>query len=361
VIGETEGRTAWVTKVAPSGPQAPILALGCTAGAANCAAVSPLVFASSPIALEYHPYSYLLGATSGAFAGPSAGGDDVLLIKAKLGYRENMGAQAEVGVVEWVRQSGTAADDTATAAVVSDQGDLYVAGRTGLTKVSAAGDVVWVKELLAGVGSLAVDSNGNVLFTSGNQRPAVKPWFGKFAPDGRLLWRKSADAAGSQVVVDQTNAVFLVNTNLAKYTPGGTLLWRRPIGGRLSIGDDGILSVVQGATVTTVAGDTGRILRQRTVTPPAPFVFRGLDLGPAGDFVAYACAVDDHTTLHYWLAKYRVDGALEWDVSWTTYMWEEPITALRFEPESRSVYLFGLMQTEYRGPFARAWRFEIVP
>jgi hypothetical protein len=237
-------------------------------------------------------------------------------------------------------------------------GDLYLAGRTGFGKHAADGSgLLWQKDVLAGVGSMAVDRQDNLLVTSGDQRPGTSPWVSKFAPDGRMLWRLPA-AAGSRVATDEDGNVLLVNTSLSKYTPGGTLIWRRPIGGRLSFGYDGTLYLADGAQVFTIAAATGRTIRIRTMVPAAGYSLQTLEVDPAGSIVALGRSATGDPA--YWIGKLGPTGASLWGVFWEDRSYNE-INALRIGDGSRSVYLFGSYSSDIRGPYARAVRFEVVP
>lgn len=209
---------------------------------------------------------YVLGSTDGRFEGnEAAGGTDVFVAK----------VDAE-GTLQWVRQFGSAADDSSAGAGF-DAGALYVTGFTegafdGLTsagssdafvaKVSAAGDRVWTRQFGSPQSDLgaavAVDAAGNAFVTGesagvlGDQRNlgAADAFVVKYDAQGQLQWSRefgtiAADSAFGVASVEAGNAYVVgfaggvlegaqgvggTDAFIVKYDASGSTHWSRQFG-----------------------------------------------------------------------------------------------------------------------------------
>lgn len=219
---------------------------------------------------------YLAGSTLGALDGNSnAGGEDLCLLKFD-----------PAGTRLWTAQFGTVAGDGANAVAVDGAGNVYIAGFTlgslpganagnsggsdlFLIKYNAAGILQWVRQLgSAGADQargVAVDGAGNIYVTGSTL--ATLPGFGnvnaggedlfllKYDSTGVLQWvRQFGSVAGDQaygVAVGSNGQIFVVGATLgalpgnaslggsdaflASYTSEGTRQWIRQFG---SVGFD---------------------------------------------------------------------------------------------------------------------------
>jgi hypothetical protein len=201
------------------------------------------------IAVDAAANVYAAGITDGALGGPSAGGRDAWVKKLNGD-----------GVEQWVRQYGTAGEDTAEGVAVDSAGNVYVAGWTQgnlggtsagsmdiyLRKLDASGAVLWTRQVgnssFEVAHGVAVDSAGNVLvlgFTNGTLG--------------------AASVGGTDLVV-------------LKYTPAGSLLWTQQLG--TAVGDSDVevavgpldaiyaLGHTTGAIEGTSAGSTDVFVRK---------------------------------------------------------------------------------------------------
>jgi hypothetical protein len=233
--------------------------------------------------------------------------------------------------LQWARQPGTAAADSAQAGVAAGgEGSVYISGGTDgslggpnagaqdafLAKYDAAGGLVWTRQLGTNKADssrdLAIDRQGN-LFISGNTSGSLgSPLTGtndafvaKYDDTGTFLWArqlgvKDKSTSSSGVSTDGLGNVYISGTTLgildasgtdalggndafvAKYSSDGSHLWTRQIG---STGNEfGTMVSADGLGNVYLAGRTNGSLG---------------GLNEPGDFDA-------------WLAKYTADGNRQW-------------------------------------------------
>ncbi len=148
---------------------------------------------------------YLSGSTDGGLAGPNAGNNDVWLARYDSG-----------GNQLWIRQFGTSGDDSAFAAALDGSGGVYVAGPTfgglggfnaGLTdpwlaRYDGAGNQTWIRQF----GTVAFDTPSAAapdgvggVYLSGNTRGSL----GGPNAGSADVWLARYDSAGNQTWISQ--------------------------------------------------------------------------------------------------------------------------------------------------------------
>jgi hypothetical protein len=153
------------------------------------------------------------GTTGGALGGPSAGGNDVFVLKLDPSGR-----------TLWARQLGGAEDELAMAAATDPFGNVLVAYQTAprggsttgsfVAKLDPSGATSWVRELtatgdgaLVNVSAVASDPSGNVLVAGRTNGVVMGPGVNaglddafvvKLDPAGELVWRRQVGTAASE-------------------------------------------------------------------------------------------------------------------------------------------------------------------
>jgi Beta-propeller repeat len=180
------------------------------------------------VAVDGAGSAYVTGRTSDDLGGPSAGKDDMFLVK----YDAS-------GTLLWKRQLGSQWKDQGTSVAVDDLGGVYVAGRTQgtlgatglagddvfLAKYDASGTLLWIGQEGTeredrGFG-VAVDGAGNAYVTGFTERSLGGPSAGgsdifllKYNASGTLLWKRQAgtseDEVAWDVAVDSTGNAHIV-------------------------------------------------------------------------------------------------------------------------------------------------------
>jgi hypothetical protein len=156
------------------------------------------------IALDAMGNPYLSGFTEGSLGGTNAGGIDAFIAKFD-----------DAGNMQWVKQLGSAMNDSSNAVAVDATGNTYFGGRTsgnlggtlkGLTdgflaKFDAAGNSIWTKSIgtgdFASIHGVAVDLFGNILVGGESFAGVDRAGIAKFSPSGTLLWSKAIGAVRS--------------------------------------------------------------------------------------------------------------------------------------------------------------------
>lgn len=185
--------------------------------------------ATHSVAADLTGNVYVVGYTSGNFAGPNTGGRDGFLTKISA-----------AGVHQWSRQFGTTQSVEATDVTVDFQGNVLVAGLTE--------------------GSLASPNAGS-----------ADAFVSKFSPEGQQLWTKqfgtvqrdesygvTTDAQGGIYVAGFTDGNLAGQIGgrdafLAKYDSAGSPVWKRQFG---SMGFDEITDVAADEAGVYVSGAT---------------------------------------------------------------------------------------------------------
>ncbi len=294
-------------------------------------------------------------------------------------------APAAAQELQWVRQMGTAGYDWANGVAVDNAGNVYITGMVAgitadgpgfgsgyifLAKYTAAGEVLWTRQIGAGTGDgargVAVDGAGNVYITGLAAGDLAGPAAGggdifvaKYDAMGTQLWIRQTgtsaydDATG--VAVDGAgNAYICGNTFgdlggpiagdgsqrdvfLAKYDASGALLWIRQTG---RTGPDEATGVavdrtgnayITGTTYGSLGGpliggtdffllkydSQGILLWSRQNGGPSYEDARGVAVDSAGSAYVTGLTVGSFARpnpvgMDYFLAKYDAVGTLLW-------------------------------------------------
>ena len=211
---------------------------------------------------------YISGYTSfGSLGGPNAGGADAFLAK-----------YSAAGSLLWTRQLGTGSDDLGLGVSADGLGNVYISGWTWgslggpstgernafLAKYSAAGSLLWTRQLGTTLGStfvtnyvsVSADGLGNAYISgttlgslSGPNAGHEDAFLAKYDATGSLLWTRqlgttsydyssgvSADGLGNAYISGTTHGSLSgpnagnYDAFLAKYDAAGGLLWTRQLG-----------------------------------------------------------------------------------------------------------------------------------
>jgi len=230
---------------------------------------------------------YTSGGTFGSIGGPNAGGNDAWLAR-----YDSAGNQL------WVRQLGTSAWETATAAAPDASGGVYLGGGTDgglggsnagsadawLARYDSAGNQLWIRQLgTSGVdwaSAAAPDSSGGV-YVSGYTAGSLggpnlgndDAWLARYDSTGNQLWIRqlgtsTIDSADS-VAPDASGGVYVSGYTagslagpsagswdawLARYDAAGNQLWTRQLGSSAS--DQSTAAAPDGAGGVYVSGLT---------------------------------------------------------------------------------------------------------
>ncbi|MEA5579222.1 SBBP repeat-containing protein, partial [Anabaena sp. UHCC 0451] len=236
---------------------------------------------------------YSAGYTNGAFAGATnLGSNDGFITK-----------YTSAGTLAWVKQFGTAADDTSFGISVDSNGNSYVIGKTYgafagnvtqgaydayIAKYDTNGTQTWVKQLGTNQDDetigVSLDSNNNIYvlgstagaFAGNTNVSGFDVFVSKYDSSGTQAWVKqlgssgnnyaningiSSDSTGNVFITGYTDGTFSGNTSLgfydgfvAKYSTTGTLAWVKQFG--TSSEDYSIASKTDSAGNTYVTGWT---------------------------------------------------------------------------------------------------------
>ncbi|MBP0019503.1 MAG: SBBP repeat-containing protein [Cyanobacteria bacterium SBLK] len=221
------------------------------------------------IAVDRHGDIYISGRTFGELSSENpAGAEDAWLAK----YNPR-------GDRLWIRQIGTASDDSAAGIAIDDRGDIYATGRTfgaiardshngdedaWLAKFNAKGEQVWIEQVGSAkddsAEAIALDSHNNIYITgrtfgcldeeNHSKAEHHDVWLAKYDWDGRQLWVRQLGSFGADrgygVTTDDKGNVYITGSTtgileaengtggldawLAKYDPDGNKLWIRQLG-----------------------------------------------------------------------------------------------------------------------------------
>ena len=236
---------------------------------------------------------FVVGATTGTFAGPRIGGYDAFIAKYNA-----------AGTSVWSAKFGSSGNDSNNGVAVDGLGNAYVTGYTEgslgatnagaldayLAKYDSNGNQLWIRQLGTstsdnGMG-VSVDTHGNVYISGntggnlgGSSAGGDDAFLAKYDGTGNFLWARqlgtnaqdysksvSADALGNVFIAGSTYGN-LAATNpgssdvfLAKYDSSGNLVWTRQLGTNgeddgNSVSADGLGNVyIGGATTGILAG-----------------------------------------------------------------------------------------------------------
>jgi hypothetical protein len=179
--------------------------------------------------------------------------------------------------LSWIKQVGTTAFDSASSIAVDQWGNIFVSGRTDgefasgqakvssdafLAKYTAAGEQEWVKQVGTAsndsANSIAVDQWGNIFMSgytsgelaSGQAKGGLDAFLAKYTATGEQEWIKqvgtTANDSANSIAVDQWGNVFIsgitfgefasgqakggLDAFLAKYTATGEQNWIKQVG-----------------------------------------------------------------------------------------------------------------------------------
>lgn len=257
---------------------------------------------------------------------------------------------SDPSLVEWVRQAGRGNDDSGTDVAIDDQENAYLTGAVGnsafVTKVNAAGDEVWSREIAefsAGV-KINVDSDGNLLVAGGDGLLI------KYSPQGDEIWTRHygtdeyqsyesaydvvIDQQGNSYITGATSGTFpggqfeeFYDSFVAKLNSEGEVLWFRQSGvaqnydeGR-GVGVDGSGNVYVAGNLS-FGGPEGFLQKLDATGAPTWDLdlrlfhgyddgeVRGLSVDEAGN--SYV-AVSRPTTASVLLFKFDTDSNLVWE------------------------------------------------
>ncbi|MBD1211906.1 MAG: SBBP repeat-containing protein, partial [Dolichospermum circinale Clear-D4] len=244
---------------------------------------------------------YAAGYTNGAFTGATnLGSNDGFITK-----------YTAAGTLAWVKQFGTAADDTSVGISVDSNGNSYVIGKTYgafagnvtqgaydayIAKYDTNGTQTWIKQFGTNQDDEAIgvslDSNDNIYvlgatagaFAGNTNASGLDVFVSKYNSSGTQAWVKqlgssgnnyaningiSTDSTGNVFITGYTDGAFSGNTSLgsydgfvAKYSTTGTLAWVKQFG--TTSDDYSIASKTDSAGNTYVAGWTSGQLTGNT-------------------------------------------------------------------------------------------------
>jgi len=244
---------------------------------------------------------YAAGYTNGAFTGATnLGSNDGFITK-----------YTAAGTLAWVKQFGTAADDTSVGISVDSNGNGYVIGKTYgafagnvtqgaydayIAKYDTNGNQTWIKQFGTNQDDEAIgvslDSNDNIYvlgatagaFAGNTNVSGLDVFVSKYNSSGTQAWVKqlsssgnnyaningiSTDSTGNVFITGYTDGTFSGNTSLgsydgfvAKYSSTGTLDWVQQFG--TTSDDYSIASKTDSAGNTYVTGRTSGQLTGNT-------------------------------------------------------------------------------------------------
>lgn len=291
------------------------------------------------IAVDGHDDVLIAGSTAGVLeAGAAAGGQDAFVVKFDSAGRR-----------VFVRQFGTDADEVVTDVVVDADGNAYVYGTTEgrfagndhaggfdlfIARLDADGEVQWIRQF----GSAADDSSGGAGFASGalyvtgftedalagsGNAGEADGFVARYTPDGSRVWLRQFGGAGSDLgtalAIDLSGNVFVAGESFGvvddelrnlgasdlmviKYDADGAYQWAAQAG---TIGVDSAVSVASvEAGNAYVVGATAALLDGATMSAGQDdaFVIKWdasgsthwtRQFGSSGDDLASAVAVDN--------------------------------------------------------------------
>jgi hypothetical protein len=244
---------------------------------------------------------YAAGYTNGAFTGATnLGSNDGFITK-----------YTAAGTLAWVKQFGTAADDTSVGISVDSNGNSYIIGKTYgafagnvtqgaydayIAKYDTNGTQTWIKQFGTNQDDEAIgvslDSNDNIYvlgatagaFAGNTNASGLDVFVSKYNSSGTQAWVKqlgssgnnyaningiSTDSTGNVFITGYTDGTFSGNTSLgsydgfvAKYSSTGTLAWVKQFG--TTSDDYSIASKTDSAGNTYVTGWTSGQLTGNT-------------------------------------------------------------------------------------------------
>ena len=244
---------------------------------------------------------YAAGYTNGAFTGATnLGSNDGFITK-----------YTSTGTLAWVKQFGTAADDTSFGISVDSNGNSYIIGKTYgafagnvtqgaydayIAKYDTNGTQTWIKQFGTNQDDetigVSIDSNDNIYvlgstagaFAGNTNASGYDVFVSKYNSSGTQVWVKqlgssgnnyaningiSTDSTGNVFITGYTDGTFSGNTSLgsydgfvAKYSSTGTLAWVKQFG--TTSDDYSIASKTDSAGNTYVTGWTSGQLTGNT-------------------------------------------------------------------------------------------------
>ena len=331
-----------------------------------------------------HPYIYVGGESF--VTGSNREEDDIFLRR----YNRD-------GSLAWERRSGQQGQISGRQSVGTDAtGNAYIAWRTRtpypqsptkarpyLSKLNSAGQLLWRKDLGAGLGiipiALAVDAAGNAYLTLvdlGDDYVQEASYLRAYSPSGRLRWQREASGSLTleDVAVADDGALYVTTFDpsgripLLKYSTSGALLWE------VDLPQEGLneVAVAVGGEAVYVGANTGggadndlklyrydedgALVWKRTITPF--YYAQTSDVAADEDGNAYLTGYTDPTnmfddpsgddTLDLFVRKYTPAGSIAW--TYTPRLVDTYEQAYRVEARtSGEVYVVGSTDGKVNG------------
>lgn len=226
------------------------------------------------------------------------------------------------GELLWTQVIGSGASDGASGVSCDARGNVFVAGDTSgdldgpargfgdafVTKLSAAGELLWTRQLGTSEPDAAVgvkaDARGNVMVAGHTRGPLegglrdgndADAWVAKYSTNGDLLWARqlgsstgydelaagvSTDGAGNVLVAGRSFGDFAAENAgsadafVAKLSPTGELLWRQQWGGAGHDAAEAVSADAEGNVLVVGQRDGSLVGGPGVVLPGNPFVVK---------------------------------------------------------------------------------------
>ncbi len=212
-------------------------------------------------------FNFFMGVCIILFAGLwISGGVAEARSKGKMRGKHHMAAHHKPSNVlsQWIKQFGTADDESATDIAVDSEGNSYITGYTYgnfavtklgygdiyIAKYDTSGNQIWIKQFgSAGgdfVGGIAVDSAGDSYLTgytdgdlAGTNLGGEDIFIAKYDTSGNQIWIKQFGSedneASNDIAVDSTGNIYITGTTswdilIAKYDTFGNQIWMKQFG-----------------------------------------------------------------------------------------------------------------------------------